>query len=232
MKIVTINGQNHKGSTYKIGRMLAEKLTNSDNIQEIFLPKDLPSFCCGCLNCVLKGEDKCPHYDYVKPLTELLDNADVLIFTSPVYVYHVTGPMKNFLDHYAYRWLIHRPENSMFKKQAVCIATAAGAGMKSTCKDIKDSMDFWGIAKTYRYGTTINLNEWEKGNSKKLDDIKLSIDKLAMKIVKDSTHLHSSVKTKVLFSVMRKVVKSTKLPVDFKYWQENGWDKKSRPWKK
>ncbi len=31
----------------------------------------------------------CPHYEKLKPLTKALDEADVLIFESPVYVYHV-----------------------------------------------------------------------------------------------------------------------------------------------
>ena len=35
------------------------------------------------------------------------------------------------LDHYGYRWMVHCPEGSMFRKQGVCIATAAGAGIKT-----------------------------------------------------------------------------------------------------
>lgn len=71
-----------------------------------------------------------------------------MIFESPVYVYHVTGSMKAFLDHYGYRWMLHRPEESMFHKQAVCISTAAGAGMKSTNKDMADSF-FTGECQRY-----------------------------------------------------------------------------------
>lgn len=36
MKITMIHGQNHKGSTYHIGRMLAETLETEDNITEFF----------------------------------------------------------------------------------------------------------------------------------------------------------------------------------------------------
>ena len=36
-----INGQNHKGSTYHIGKMLADKL--GGEVTEFFLPKDLLS---------------------------------------------------------------------------------------------------------------------------------------------------------------------------------------------
>ena len=38
MKITVINGQNHKGSTYNMGKILADKL--SDDVTEIFLPLD------------------------------------------------------------------------------------------------------------------------------------------------------------------------------------------------
>ena len=128
MQITIIHGQSHKGSTYHIARMLAEKL--GDNITEFFLPRDFGTFCVGCTNCFEKAENMCPHYEALKPITEALDRADVIILASPVYVYHVTGAMKNFLDHYGYRWMVHRPEERMFRKQAVCISTAAGGGMK------------------------------------------------------------------------------------------------------
>ena len=75
MRVVTINGQNHKGSTYHIGRMLAEKLCDGDEIEEIFFPRDFPYFCTGCSQCFLKSETLCPHYEALKPLVEKLDRA-------------------------------------------------------------------------------------------------------------------------------------------------------------
>ena len=86
---------------------------------------------------------------------------------------HVTGAMKVFLDHYGYRWLVHRPEASMFRKQAVCISTAAGGGMKSTNKDMADSTFYWGVAKTYKYGVGVREVSWSRVN----DKIKKSIEK-------------------------------------------------------
>ena len=38
MKTVLIHGQNHKGSSYNIGRMIADKITSDDEIVEFFLP--------------------------------------------------------------------------------------------------------------------------------------------------------------------------------------------------
>ena len=56
MKVVLINGQNHKGSSYHIGKMLVEQFPESE-ISEFFLPKDLEHFCVGCYTCILS----CPY---------------------------------------------------------------------------------------------------------------------------------------------------------------------------
>ena len=164
MKITIIHGQSHRGSTYHIAKMLAEKLKGE--IAEFFLPREFSSLCIGCTNCFAKSETLCPHYEKLKPITEAIDNADVIILASPVYVYHVTGAMKVFLDHYGYRGLVPRPEESMFSKQAVCISTAAGGGMKSTNKDMADSTFYWGVAKTYKYGVGVREVSWNRVNDK------------------------------------------------------------------
>ena len=71
------------------------------------------------------------------------------------------------------RQMVHRPEEKMFQKQAVCISTAAGGGMKSTTKDMADSTFFWGIAKTYKYGVGVAAVSWNTVDSK----LKSRIDK-------------------------------------------------------
>ena len=124
MKIAMIHGQNHRGSTYHIGAMLAEKL--GGEVTEFFLPRDFGEFCVGCNSCFMKAKEKCPHYEKLIPINKAIKEADVIILTSPVYVYHVTGPMKAWLDHYGHQWMVHRPDERMFTKQAVCISTAAG----------------------------------------------------------------------------------------------------------
>ena len=127
MKTIVINGQNHHGSTYHIGKELADKIGGGTS--EFFLPKDFGEFCLGCTNCFIKGEETCPHHEKLKPIIDAIDEADVVILTSPVYVMHASGSMKAFLDHLGYRWMVHSPEPTMFMKQGVCISTAAGAGM-------------------------------------------------------------------------------------------------------
>ncbi len=59
MKVVLIHGQNHKGSSYHIGRMIADKMQGTNEITEFFLPRDLNHFCLGCYNCI-EDDAKCP----------------------------------------------------------------------------------------------------------------------------------------------------------------------------
>ena len=162
----------------------------------------------------------------------VFDDADVLIFTSPVYVYHTTGTMKSFLDHYGYRWMVHRPEKSMFSKQAVCISTAARAGTKSTNKDIADSFFFWGIPKIYKYGVNVRATSYNGISENTLKAIDKKTTALAKKIKAKDGKVKVGIKTKAFFELMRIIQrKSDWNEADTDYWHNKGWDGKKRPWK-
>lgn len=230
MKTVIIHGQSHKGSTYHIAHMLAEKI--GGEITEFFLPRDFGEFCVGCTTCFLESEKKCPHYDKLAPITKAIDDSDVIILASPVYVYHATGAMKAFLDHYGYRWMVHSPEESMFGKQGVCISTAAGAGMKPTNKDMADSLFFWGVAKIYKYGKGVAATKWSEVNEKNKNSIDKKISSIAKKIIKRNGKVKPGIKTRGLFFVMHIMQKKGICEKDAEYWKQKGWTGKKRPWKK
>lgn len=232
MKIAVINGQNHKGSTYNIGRLLTDRL--SGEVTEFFLPEDFEYQCTGCSRCFIEDESKCPHYDSLKKITDAIDKADVLIFTTPVYVMHCTGQMKSLLDHYGYRFMVHRPEETMFSKQAVVISTAAGAGMKSACRDITDSLFYWGIPKIYEIKAAVAAVSWDGVSLQKKQELQKIAEKTANKINKGfSKKINVSFKTKFMFNIMKMMQqKVMKNGIDFDYWEEKGWFGKKRPWKK
>lgn len=230
MKTVIIHGQNHEGSTCHIARMLAGKLDGV--VTEFFLPRDFDSFCTGCTVCFMKSEKLCPHYERLASITAAIDEADVIILASPVYVYHVTGAMKAFLDHYGWRWMIHRPEERMFSKQAVCISTAAGGGMKSTVKDMADSTFFWGCAKTYRLGIAVAAVSWEKTSQKVKAKVERKTTSIANRIQNKAEHIQPGIKTKAFFAIMRMMQKNGWNPADKAYWEKKGWLGKKRPWKR
>ena len=231
MKVLIISGTDHKGSTYSIGRIVAEKITSSENISEVFLPRDFDEFCCGCTNCFTKNETLCPHFAKLKPITELIDSADVLILTSPVYVYHCTGQMKALLDHYGWRWMAHRPDERMFSKQAVVVSTAAGAGVKSTMKDMADSCFFWGIPQIYRLGRPVAATDWQSVKLGIKDSISAKADSIAKKILKRQGKVPVGIKTRVFFKIMGLLQKNGWNKADMDYWKEMGWTGCKRPWK-
>ena len=230
MKTVIVHGQNHKGSTYHIAAMLAEKIGGETT--EFFLPRDFGEFCCGCTQCFTEDEAKCPHYEKLSRITQAMDEADVIILASPVYVYHATGAMKSFLDHYGFRWMAHRPDEKMFKKQGVCISTAAGAGMKSTNKDMADSLFFWGVPKIYKFGIAVAATNWNGINDKKKSQIEKKTDSIASKILSKNGRVKPGLKTKGFFFIMHMLQKNGWNEADVRYWKERGWTEKNRPWKK
>lgn len=160
-----------------------------------------------------------------------MDEADLIVLASPVYVLHATGSMKTFLDHCAYRFMVHRPVASMFHKQAVILSTAAGGGMKSTNKDMADSTFFWGIAKTYQYGEKLYASCWEDVSDKKKKKIDQKLIKIARQVQKNAGKVRPSLKTKMCFYLMRFMQIRGLNEKDLTYWQANGWTKKVRPWK-
>lgn len=228
MKTVIIHGQSHKGSTYHIAHTLGEKI--GGECREFFLPGDFDKFCVGCNRCFMESEKKCPHYEALLPMTKAMDEADVIILASPVYVFHVTGAMKAFLDHYGHRWMVHCPEESMFRKQGVCICTAAGAGLKSTNKDMTDSLFFWGVGKIYRYGKAVAAVEWKDVNEKKRISIEKATTSLANKIVRRHGKIKPAIKTRLFFYAMHFFQRKGLSERDAKYWKEKGWTGNKRPW--
>ena len=61
----------------------------------------------------------------------------------------MSGQLKTFLDHLAYRWMAHRPYPKIFNKVGLVVSTAAGAGTKKVTKSLSDNLFYWGVPKIY-----------------------------------------------------------------------------------
>ena len=231
MNIVLIHGQNHKGSTYHIGRMIAEKVTAEKEITEFFLPKDLNHFCLGCYKCI-EGDHNCPFYEEKKRIMDAVEAADLLIFTTPTYCLRASAPMKSFLDMTFTYWMSHRPRACMFSKKAVVVSTAAGAGAKAATKDISTALFYCGVPYIKRIGVALQAMHWDMVSEKKKEKLDKITTKLAKKL---SNNKMPSVgfKTRFIFFVMSKMQSGEmgSSPMEKTYWQENGWLDKKRPWK-
>lgn len=231
MKIVIIHGQNHKGSSCNMGRILAKKLTNEENIREFFLPRDLNHFCLGCYACI-EDETKCPCYSEKKVITDALEEADLFIFTSPNYCLAPSGAMKSFLDLMFDCWMVHRPKEWMFKKRAAIVSSSAGASCGGVVKVIKNSLFYWGVPDIKSYSLPVHAKNWGETDEKTKRKIEVGLTKLANKLDSQKPP-RVKIKTKFMFFIMGKMHAAgwDSSPVEKEYWQQRGWLDKNRPWK-
>lgn len=237
MKIAVINGTEKRGVTSKLKDIFLARFKSAE-ITEYYLPKNCPSFCAGCTNCFMKGENYCKDFIYINAIEKNLIEADLIVMTSPAYVMHATGAMKAFLDHLGYRWMPHRPAPEMFGKRAVIITQCLGAGAKSTAKDIKHSLSWWGISKIGVFNSAL-MNDivWNKLPDNKRKKLTDKINKLAVRFAKINyekparTTLTMKIKFMLCRLIQKKVRKNGVAGFDNEYWYNNGWLGKNRPWK-
>lgn len=231
MKIVLIHGQNHKGSSYHIGWEIARKVEGENEITEFFLPKDLNHFCVGCYNCV-HDETKCPFYEEKSVIINAIREAKLLIFTTPTYCLRALAPMKSFLDFTFTDWMPHKPKKEMFSKMAVVVSTSAGTGAKSAVKDITTAMFYCGVPYIKGYGVALQAMNWDSVSEKNKAKVDKATSKLARKISRKKK-LTVPISIKFLFTMLRMMHlgNMSASPEEHKYWEDNGWLGKDRPWK-
>ena len=238
MNITVVNGTEQKGCTFAMKEEFMSAMGGGHSITEYYLPRDCPVFCSGCKACFFKEISVCPHSQYTAPIWESILTADLLVFTSPTYVFHVTAQMKALLDHYGTKWMVHSPEKPMFSKQAVIITNAIGQGMGKTAHDIKDSLDFWGVARTYVIKKALMQAHWEGVSDKTKSAVKGRCAKIAAKVLAKG-RVKPRLKIKVLFRIMKMaqimIDKSERKAgreqtKDYLHWKENGWLDGKKPW--
>lgn len=226
MKITIINGQNHKGSTYHVGRMLAKSMSNDDNIIEFFLPRDLNHFCLGCYRCI-EDIERCPFYPEKKKILDAMEQADLLIFTTPNYCFGPSAQMKAFIDLFFDFWMSHRPLPWMFGKKAVAISTCAGGGAKDAAKQVQNALLYMGVPYRKRYAVAVQAMNWDMVGLEKKQRIEADIKRLAAKILKGGAP-KAGPKSRFLFWMFSAMHSSGRdsSPVEKQYWIEQGWIKK------
>lgn len=230
MNIVMINGQNHKGSSYNIGRMIADKMEGENKVTEFFFPRDLNHYCLGCYQCI-EDASACPFFEEKKNIIDTIDSADVLIITTPTYCMHMSAPLKTFFELTFDMWMSHRPLESMFKKQAIIISTAAGTGTKSAMKDVEDCLFYLGVPKIYKYGLAVQAMNWDGVSKEKKEQISKKVSILAKKLSENASP-SVGIKTRFMFFMMGMMHKKgwNSSRVETEYWKERGWHDGKKPW--
>ncbi len=238
MKITVINATEKHGATYRLKELFLEQFKDRAEIAEFYLPRDCPAFCAGCISCILKGESTCKDAEKTSVIERALLDADLIVMASPAYVCHTTGAMKAMLDHFAYRWMPHRPAPELFGKRAVILTQCLGAGAQSTAKDIRHSLSWWGISKIGVFsGALMGGVVWEELPAKRRAKLARKIQRLSEKFARMDysrpARIGFAVKTKFLFcrAMQKSLYEKDPEYLDAKYWAQQGWLGRARPWK-
>ena len=235
MKVVVINGTSRHGSTWHCKELLLEAVSKHEQVEttEFVLPRDMPHFCNGCFSCIMRGEDKCPHAQYIDPIVKAMEDADLIVLTSSVYALDVSGQLKTLLDHLCFMWLSHRPNPKMFTKVGVTMTTTAGTGLGHTTKTMTSSLKCWGVKRVFTFKKTVAAMKWDDISERKKEDIQKGTAILARKIVKAKNKMDSlnpTLFTRFLFSAMKAMMKKNTWNLhDRNHWEAQGWLSGDKP---
>jgi multimeric flavodoxin WrbA len=123
MKVLAFNGSPRKNWNTA---MLLEKALEGAKSQgaqtELIHLYDLNyKGCISCFACKTKGGSsygRCPVKDDLRPVFDKIENADALIFGSPVYLGGITGQMHSMLERLVFQYLTYTdPPGTLFKRQ-------------------------------------------------------------------------------------------------------------------
>lgn len=219
------------GCSSNISKDIASHL-NFDKLLEINLQKENLPYCAGCLNCVRKGIEYCPHSDQTLTFRDKMFEADIIIVAAPVYIMHMSGQLKTMLDHYPSLFMIHKPEKIMFNKSVIIVATAAGGGAKQTVKEIKECFNYFGVSKVYKLPLNVQAEQYKSIGPNKKIEIDKKVNKIIKKVKKEKNKKKTLLKIKFYFYLFRMVIKKgSGFDSDLEYWKKMGWYSKERPWK-
>ena len=220
--IVAVNGSPHAGvgNTSMMIEMLRGPLAAEGfNLEIINLSEKEIDYCYGCGFCMEKG--KCWIEDDHRATVKQLLSADGIILGSPVYVLHVTGKMKTFLDRsLAYG---HKPRPTWKPGLAVCVS--AGLGETQTAEYLA------GVLRVYGAFAVGKLTAMATGPGEFVgrDAVEARAQDLAhdlARAIKEKRRRPASDMDLRFYQFMGDLVKRYKDTVmkhDYKHWQENGY---------
>lgn len=101
MKVLAINSSplKSKGNTHMILEPFLEGAKEAGAETELLFTMDLDiKPCIGDFSCWHKTPGKCIQKDDMESVLEKVQQADIIVFATPLYVEGMTGPMKNMMD--------------------------------------------------------------------------------------------------------------------------------------
>lgn len=226
MKILVIMGSPRKGNTYHAAERIREIIQEQVPVEwEYVMLGDLNlEQCRGCLSCIVKGEEYCPIKDDASNMEQKMQDADGVIFATPVYGMQVSGLMKVFIDRHSY--IFHRPR--FFRQKALLLTTAGVMGIKEVLNYLDGVARIWGLDVAARVGITTGIlsEKRQKENERRL--------RAAAEAFLEALQRGSRSKLRfsdvIAFHIMRANFGELGelFPADHTYWSDQGWLEEDR----
>ena len=103
--------------------------------------------------------------------------------------------------------------------------------MKSTARDMADSLEMWGIDKVYRLGLGVQATQPGEIPAPIMRTIHRTTDKLAHQIRKNAGKRGCNRRGAKWFHIIRFTHRHfPPAEPEYSYWEERGWHGKKRPW--
>ncbi len=222
MKVLVIMGSPRKGNTYRAAQRIEDVMRSLGDVEfEYLMLRDVGlEPCRGCALCFEWGEEHCPVRDDAPAVGQKLQEADGVIFASPVYGLAVTGLMKTFIDRFSY--IFHRPR--FFDKKALLLVTAGAVGEKDVLDYLDSVAGIWGFDVVSRVGiiTLPTLPERQaQENDQKLDEAA----RVFFRALAEGRERRPGLRSVIIFHSQRASFDelAESAPTDHAYWKERGW---------
>lgn len=127
MKVLAINGspKMDAGNTARILNPFLDGMREAGADVELFYTRKLRiGPCNGDMNCWFRNPGRCGQDDDMQMLYPKFEDADVIVWATPVYFSGVTGPLKNLMDR---QLPLHVPGTVPKKRQKVVLVSSCGA---------------------------------------------------------------------------------------------------------
>ena len=128
MKVVTLlGGPKLKGNTATVAKMVTDEMIKlGHEVETIYLQNKQMNGCLACMKC---KEDinsvSCIQKDDAATILEIMAVADLVLFTSPLYFWGVSGPLKTLIDRtFSFYIDFHKPGHASMvagQRQALLI---------------------------------------------------------------------------------------------------------------
>ncbi len=221
-KILVIMGSPRKGNTFRACEELRAILEMEIPVEfEYLWLKDAAlQPCKGCLACFSQGEERCPNRDDAPLIVQKMQEADGMVFATPVYGMNVSGQMKTFIDRFSY--IFHRPR--FFDKKALLLTTAGVLGNEEVLKYLDTVARIWGFEVAGKVGTLTaaplpqyRIDENRKAIARAAGEFATALNRT----VRRSPGLYDVMifrGQRAAFAQLEEVS-----PADYRYWKEKGW---------